>query len=253
MRWLDTQAIVVGRRRLSGADRLVTLLTPEHGRMRAVARGDCLPRSRQAGALEPYGVCRVILLPGPGGGGLFRVDAAERVRPFLSLTGDLIRCQGAGLACAWVRGLSREGESRSLYHLLEGHLAELDAGSPVLAATAVFLWRLPQEMGVAPQLDQCADCGCGDGFAALRVVPGAAVCGECRKSGDIPLTAPHWAALRALANPAYSAAGATTPLAAAAVAGGCELASDTASDTVLRRLAALAQVYLRGHFGAGLP
>jgi len=233
VRWVDTEAICVGRRRLSGADRLVTLLAPDLGRVMAVARGDCLPRNRQGGALEPFGVSRVVLLP-TRGGGLFRVDTAERVRHFPNLTSDLTRCQAAGLICAWARGLSREGEASGPYRLLASALALLDEGEPVLPLVAGFLWRMSGELGVAPDLSACAGCRLPGPHEMLRIDPGGAVCGACRKPGDLPVPPPCGPALAVLL------AGADAPL-------------PVLSDQTARPLISLAQAYLRGHFGVGLP
>ncbi|MBI5136022.1 MAG: DNA repair protein RecO [Nitrospirae bacterium] len=233
MTWIDTAAINVGQRHLSGADRLVTLITPAHGRMRAVARGVCLPRGPLGGALEPFGVCRVVLAPGRGDG-LYRVEAADRVRDLPALRADLPSMLGAGLVCAWAGALGREGDGRVLYRLLHHTLVGLarpaDAVAPVVAR---FLWRLTLVAGVAPELGCCVACRTPGDLTGFRMLPGGMVCALCRADGDLAMPPRGHAAL-----------------CAAALEDGAwrSLAPDSA-----RRLAALAQGYLRRHFGADLP
>lgn len=238
MRWLDIEAVPVGRRRLSGADRLVTLLTPDHGRVAAVARGACLPRGRLGSALEPFGVSRVVLTPARGEG-LYRAEGADPVRRFPRLSAELPRCQAAGLVCAWARALSREEAAPSRYHLLVATLDALngpqdaDAAPPAVVVGA-FLWRMAGHAGVAPRLDACVACRRRDPPAALRLDPGGRVCAACRTGADVPLEGALWAGLVAMADPE----------------GPVDLGLPEAP---ARRLVGLAQAYLRAHFGQELP
>jgi DNA repair protein RecO (recombination protein O) len=231
MHWLDTEAIPVGRRRLSGADRLVTLLTPEHGRVLAVARGACLPRNRFGSALEPFGASRVVLAP-TRGEGLYRAESADSLHRLHGLTADLTRCQAAGLVCAWARALSREEANPERYRLLWDTLTALEAPEAEPAAVvAAFLWRMTVCSGVGPRLDACVACGNERPASALRLEPGGVVCADCRNSGDTPLE----------------------PELAAGLAWAGGLTAAVPEEGPARRLAALAQRYLRAHFGRDLP
>ena len=51
---LTTDALVLRRADYADYDRMVTLLTPEHGRLDAVARGCRRPRSPLVNAVEPF-------------------------------------------------------------------------------------------------------------------------------------------------------------------------------------------------------
>jgi DNA repair protein RecO (recombination protein O) len=234
MRWLDTPAVPVGRRRLSGADRLVTLLTPDHGRVAVVARGACLPRGRLGSALEPFAVCRVVLAPARSEG-LYRAEGADAVRRFWRLSADLTRCQAAGLVCAWARALAREEAAPARFGLLVDALAALDAQEHAVApVVGAFLWRAAGQAGVAPRLDACVSCRSDAPPAALRLDPGGRVCARCRTGADATLAPDLWEGLVAMAD------------------AGRPLASDLA-DATARRLVGLAQGYLRVHFGRDLP
>lgn len=231
MHWLDTEAIPVGRRRLSGADRLVTLLTPDHGRVLAVARGACLPRNRFGSALEPFGASRVVLAA-TRGEGLYRAESADPLSRLEGLTADLTRCQAAGLACAWARALSREEAGPERYRLLWDTLTALEApGGEPAAIVAAFLWRMTVLSGVGPRLDACVACGRERPGVALRLEPGGLVCAACRNPGDTPLE----------------------PELAAGLVWAAGLSPAPPAEGPARRLAALAQRYLRAHFGRSLP
>src|SRR4051794_41913211 len=49
-----TEAIVLSRFELGEADRVLTLLTPHDGKLKAIAKGVRRPRSRLGGAVEPF-------------------------------------------------------------------------------------------------------------------------------------------------------------------------------------------------------
>lgn len=221
----------MGRRPLSGADRLVTLMTPEFGRIAAVVRGVRLARSPVGSALEPFGVARVILTPARSAG-LFRVDAADRVRRLEGIGGDLARTQGAGLVCAWSRALAREEASPAGYRLLVDTLDRLNEPSARVAPeVAGFLWELAALSGVGPVLDRCVACSAPPPFAAFRISPGGGICNRCREGADPALADDLWTGLAALVHGK----------------------PDDLPESAARPLVALAQGYLRAHFGERLP
>jgi len=234
MKWIDTAAITIGQRRLSGADRLLTLLTPSHGRMRVVARSACLPKGPLGSALEPFGVSRVVLSPAKGEG-LYRVDSADRVSNMVVLRADLRRMGGGGLVCAWARALARQEDALVLYRLLHRSLVALDR-SPIPVATVVarFLWRLTLLSGVGPTLFRCVQCQTSGKLTGFRRDPGGTVCTACQTGADWPLSDTSLRALRIIAE-------------------GDPQALCALPEALSRPLVSLAQSYLRGHFGDYLP
>lgn len=61
-----TQAIVLQRTDFREADRILTLLTPDHGKIGVIAKGVRRARSKLAGGVELLSVSSVTLLPGRG-------------------------------------------------------------------------------------------------------------------------------------------------------------------------------------------
>ena len=58
------EAVVVRQHKLGEADRIITLLTKEHGLVRAVAKGVRRTRSKFGARLEPFAHVDVLLHPG---------------------------------------------------------------------------------------------------------------------------------------------------------------------------------------------
>src|SRR5690242_19276754 len=65
-RQFRTPAIVLRRTNYGEADRVISLLTPDRGKLSAIAKGVRKQKSKLAGGLELLAVCDVTLLEGRG-------------------------------------------------------------------------------------------------------------------------------------------------------------------------------------------
>ncbi|MGH3980326.1 MAG: DNA repair protein RecO, partial [Pseudonocardiaceae bacterium] len=152
--------VVLRVQKLGEADRIVTLLTRRHGRVRAVAKGVRRTSSRFGARLEPFGHVDVQFYTGRS---LDIVTQAETVDGFGSrLVGDYGRyTTGCAVLETAERLAGEEGEpALRLYLLVVGALRALAHGqrdaSLVLDA---FLLRSMTSAGWAPALSECARCG----------------------------------------------------------------------------------------------
>jgi DNA repair protein RecO (recombination protein O) len=152
-----TEAIVLRRMNLGEADRLLTLFSPDHGKLRVVAKGVRRPGSRKAGHLEPFTRVDVLLARGRE---LDIITQADSLDLFTGVHEDLERL---GQAAYMVELLDRftveEGESRALYALLAEALGMLAAGSPPDPLVRYFELRLLDLVGYRPELFRCLGCG----------------------------------------------------------------------------------------------
>ncbi|HEX6346703.1 DNA repair protein RecO [Umezawaea sp.] len=177
--------IVLRVQKLGEADRIITLLTQKHGKVRAVAKGVRRTSSRFGARLEPFGHVDVQFYPGRS---LDVVTQVETLDAFhVSLVGDYSRYTAA---CAVLETADRltaeEGEpALRLYLLVTGALRALASGdrdgSLVLDA---FLMRAMSIAGWAPAVDECARCGEPGPHRAFNVQAGGVVCGNCRPAGS---------------------------------------------------------------------
>ena len=203
------EAVVLRVHKLGEADRIITLLTRRHGRVRAVGKGVRRTSSRFGARLEPGSHIDVQLytrLPegqaAPGGRrGLDVVEQTESLGAFgAQLAGDYGRWTAASAICETAERLTEEGEpALRLYLLVVGALRALaarehDAGL-VLDA---FLIRAMSNAGWEPALLECAKCSRPGPHAAFNVAAGGAVCEDCRPAGSArpqPVTVELMAAL----------------------------------------------------------
>jgi DNA repair protein RecO (recombination protein O) len=139
------------------ADRIVTLLTRQHGKVSALARGARKSKKRFAGALEGFAVISVELALGSAE--LGRLDSAQVTRAFPALLADLARLTAAGALLRRCRELLPEHVPDE--PVFDEVLAMLEA----LPGTDAANWHLACELrllslaGFAPLLEICGGCG----------------------------------------------------------------------------------------------
>jgi DNA repair protein RecO (recombination protein O) len=189
------EAVVLRVHKLGEADRIVTMLTRRHGKVRAVGKGVRRTSSRFGARLEPgshidvqlhsrYSVGSQAPL---GGRTLDIVTQTESLGAYgASLAGDYSRWTAASAICETTDKLTDEGEpAQRLYLLVVGALRALvtreHEGGLVLDA---FLIRAMAGAGWEPALDECAKCSAPGPHAAFNVAAGGAVCDGCRPPGS---------------------------------------------------------------------
>lgn len=191
------------------ADRIVTLLTPDLGKVSLLARGVRRSRKRFGGALEPYVLVRAEV--GLGRGELGRLAQAQVVRPFVRILGSLPKMMLAGKGLELVRRAvpPREPDTR-VFELALGWLEALEDDPPSTSDEVLLLafqGRLLSVVGFAPELDACAGCGkraSEEQAACFDPDRGAVVCRACG-GGPLRLSAGARALLRASLGRQWSA------------------------------------------------
>src|ERR1700760_1845576 len=189
------EAVVLRVHKLGEADRIVSLLTRKHGRVRAVGKGVRRTTSRFGAALEPGSHIDVQfhtkLTIGPEGKqpgrSLDIVNQAQSIGAYgAQLSLDYPRWTAASVIYETAERLTEEGEpALRLYLLVVGALRALVAQehAPGLVLDA-FLLRAMSNAGWEPALLECAKCPPPAPPAAFNSPAGGAVCDACRPAGS---------------------------------------------------------------------
>jgi DNA repair protein RecO (recombination protein O) len=189
------EAVVLRVHKLGEADRIVTMLTRRHGRVRAVGKGVRRTTSRFGARLEPGSHIDVQLhsrLPDgqhapDGRRGLDLVTQTDSLGAYgAQLAGDYGRWTAVSAICETAERLTEEGEpALRLYLLVVGALRALvDKGHAPGLVLDAFLIRAMAGAGWEPALAECATCSAPGPHAAFHVASGGAVCESCRPPGS---------------------------------------------------------------------
>jgi DNA repair protein RecO (recombination protein O) len=175
------RGVVLRTIRLGEADRIVTLVTEQHGKVRAVAKGVRRTTSKFGSRLEP--LSHVALLGWQGRGDLDIINQVEVLDTHRVVREDLDRMSVAMVMLEVVDQVAQERHSNPrLYEMLVGGIAALaERNSPMVAPA--FLLKVLVLEGAAPVLDVCVSCGEEDASAlvAFDLVEGGVLCRGCRR------------------------------------------------------------------------
>lgn len=221
------------------ADRVVTLLTEDRGRISALARSARRSRKRFGGALSLFVEGRARLRQGRGE--LFALESFEPVRDLApNLGSDLIKVTHGSYVLELARELWPAEQAEPELYTLMGEALEVIAATPPAALTLrAYELQLLRILGFAPALDHCARCDrdAADvpaGPWAFSVTAGGSICPLCGPAGW-PLSAEVQEALRWLASAALA-----------------EAAPRQLEAGVRRDIRDLLQMVLRHHLGKSL-
>ncbi len=203
------QGIVLRTWKLGETDRILSLLTAGHGKVRAVAKGVRRPGSRFGGRLEPYSLVDLELYEGRN---LDGVNQAELVAPHANVRTDFVRSGCAAVMVEVVDSVAQEGQrDPRLYLLLKSALDALEAQPPdPTVFLDAFLIRAAASQGFPMRSETCVACGEPGPHPYLSVVRGGALCVQDATPGTKAVQPEVAALLSLLASDRWSDLGAVT-------------------------------------------
>lgn len=183
------QAFVLATLDYGDSDRIVSLFTLEHGRLKAFARRARNSRRRFGAALENFARIEAHVGVKQGLSGL---QQAEIHSIYPSIRGDLGRIAHALYACELVDVMTPEGQPLPrLFRLLAAYLERLETSPASEEERRFFEINLLNILGYRPSLESCGRCGTPFGDrGALLLDDGELVCRACAGHGRemAPLT-----------------------------------------------------------------
>jgi DNA repair protein RecO (recombination protein O) len=174
------EAIVLARMDFGEADRILTLYSRQHGKLRVIAKGARRPLSRLGPHLEYFSRSRLMLAKGRE---LDVVTGAETGDAHLAIRDDL---DAYGHASHMVEILARLTEDRqenvAVFDLLASSLRLLAEGVDAFQVTRHYELVLLTLLGYRPELYGCVECRAPLGQAPhpFAVGMGGFLCERCR-------------------------------------------------------------------------
>lgn len=187
---IQTPAIILTVKDIGEADRLVTFLTPDRGRVTGLAKHAKKSRKRFPNVLEPLNRVEFYLSERPGGDLEF-LQKGELVRAYSSLRRDLPRLGAAALLAELAGELASPPEAAApIFAALETALARLENGLPVDSLLVSAALNLLKSGGYGFHLATCLACGKEPAPPLHFSIPrGGVICGACRGGAPGPLLA----------------------------------------------------------------
>ncbi len=191
------EGVVLRTQKLGEADRIVTVLTKQRGKVRAVAKGVRRTASKFGSRLEPFMVADLQLYEGRS---LDTIVQAESLGAYgAQIVSDYASYTAASVMAETAERLTESEPSEQQYLLLVGALRSLarkEHGSGLTLDS--YLLRALSIAGWAPSFNDCSRCGAEGPHRSLVVQLGGVVCADCAPTGSPKLPADTITLLSAL-------------------------------------------------------
>lgn len=184
-----TKAIILNRYNWREADRLVSVYTPNNGRLSLLARGASKLNSKLAAHIEPISLSQIMVIKGKG---FDYLGSAIMTQSFAGIKGDLNKLYFAGRALEFFSRLIKEGEEdEALFNWLEKWLISLDQVETEGSLDKdngnfrllLFYFRTLAILGYALSLDRCLACRqliVAGNLNRLDLIRGGLICPHCQ-------------------------------------------------------------------------
>ena len=153
MKQFVTNAIVLRRINYQEADRIITFLTSDQGKITAIARGVRKANSKLAGSIELFGTSQITYMPGKGD--MSTLISARLIKNYGNIVKDFKRTQlGYEILKLVNKFIESDAIDEEIYELIESTLEGLDDKEVSLELTKFwFSLRFVTLMGHTPNLD----------------------------------------------------------------------------------------------------
>jgi len=212
------EVVILRTHKLGEADRIVTMLSRRHGKVRAVAKGVRRTSSKFGSRLEPFMVADVQLYQGRS---LDIVQQAESLGSYgTDIAAHYDRFTSANAMVETADRLSDSEATPEQYLLLVGGLRALSRGEHVPRSILdSYLLRVMSLSGWAPSLDDCARCAAPGPHSTFVAQLGGLVCVNDAPAGSPRIAERTLELLRALIRGDWEFIDAASPGESAAASG----------------------------------
>ena len=184
-----TDAIVLKSMKFRDTSKIVTFYTRKYGKIKGVAKGARVMKSKFGAALEPMTQVAIVLYRKEHRD-LQLLSQCDIVKPYKNIHADMERMSIAMSVIERINQLTHEEEENALlYNLLVETMDELDrATKNHINLLYAFELRYAALFGFSPGLDSCGDCGRSiedfnnERSVVFQLFKGAVLCPACAGS-----------------------------------------------------------------------
>jgi DNA repair protein RecO (recombination protein O) len=186
---METEAIVLRTIRFSEADVVLSVYSPTHGRLSAIAKGARRSGSKLGGRLQPGVWTHLSLARGRGDLSTVRGASTIQAHAGLWLEGYRLRAASSVLETV-LRAIPESDASPETFHLVTRALGLLCTAGPLQSPPRLdpivlgFQAKLLVVGGLLPRLGSCVICGAPGPLVAFSAHAGGVLCAGCARSGE---------------------------------------------------------------------
>ena len=178
---IKTKGLVILESNMNDYDKMITILTPDKGKIGVAARGARRSKSTMIAGTQFLSFSDFILYHGPSS---YSVNSCETIEVFYNIRTDLEKLNYAATICRMVYDVT--DENQYTYQILQLLLNTLymisETNEKLDFIYAVFQMRLMTYLGFTPQLGKCSICGTQNDISYFSIQNSGFECKVCGKT-----------------------------------------------------------------------
>lgn len=175
---IKTKGIVILESNMNDYDKMVTLLTPDIGKIGCAARGSRRPKSVLMAGTQFLSFSNFLIYNSPTS---YSINSCDTIEVFYNIRNDLNKLNYASLISRIVYDVTDENQyTYNILQLLLNTLymiSETDKNLDFILS--VFELRLMLYLGFAPQLGKCTRCGSNENISYFSIYNSGFECSPC--------------------------------------------------------------------------
>lgn len=191
-----TKGIILGETNFSEADKMLTILTPNLGKISCVAKGARRTQSRFLAASQLFAFSDMILYKGSGD--TYYINSAEILESFYALRNSYDKLSCAMECTKFIKDITYENQDTvELMQLFLNTVYLISIGEKNFEQIEVTLkLKALALLGYMPNMFYCGSCGKKEELNYYDIKSSAIRCGNCKKTNDFALSDGAVAAIR---------------------------------------------------------
>ena len=178
---IKTKGIVILESNMGDFDKMVTILTPNMGKIGCAARGSRRPKSALMAGTQYLSFSDFIVYSSPTS---YSINSCDTIEVFYNIRKDINKLMYASFITKLVYDVTDENQyTYNILQLLLNTLYMISESDKNLdLILSVFELRLMVYLGFAPQLSKCTNCGNTENIAYFSIRSNGYECTNCGKS-----------------------------------------------------------------------
>ena len=197
MKLVKTKGIIIAEHNVSDFDKMLTILTPNLGKIECLAKGSRKPKSLLLAGSQFLCFGEYILYKGSDN---YSMNSCEIIELFYKIRIDLDKLKYATYITKIVSDVTTQNQNN--YKVLQLYLNTLyviaETDKEIELVTSIFRIRLMSVIGFRPQIEECVSCKRKEELTHFSIKDSGFKCSACAKqdSGAIEITQTTKDALR---------------------------------------------------------
>lgn len=180
MRTVKTKGIIIAEKMMSDFDKILTILTPNMGKIECVAKGSRRPKSLLMAGTQFLCFGEYLLYKGSDN---YSMNSCETIELFYNIRTDLDKLKYAVYITKIINDVTTENQNN--YKVLQLFLNTLyvisNTDKDLEFVTSVFRIRLLSIIGYRPEIEECKICKQKENLAKFSIKDNGFKCKDCSK------------------------------------------------------------------------